>query len=65
MEWKIFDFNARAKEVEKERLNVQIANANARLSERKNKEELNYIDQSLKVLKQQIYTLNLSLNAAI
>ncbi|EDO6595338.1 multidrug efflux RND transporter outer membrane subunit CmeD [Campylobacter coli] len=64
MEWKIFDFNARAKEVEKERLNVQIANANARLSERKNKEELNYIDQSLKVLKQQIYTLNLSLNAA-
>ncbi|EIM1028431.1 multidrug efflux RND transporter outer membrane subunit CmeD [Campylobacter coli] len=64
VEWKIFDFNARAKEVEKERLNVQIANANARLSERKNKEELNYIDQSLKVLKQQIYTLNLSLNAA-
>lgn len=64
MEWKIFDFNTRAKEVEKERLNVQIANANARLSERKNKEELNYIDQSLKVLKQQIYTLNLSLNAA-
>ncbi|EAL1171085.1 multidrug efflux RND transporter outer membrane subunit CmeD, partial [Campylobacter coli] len=38
MEWKIFDFNARAKEVEKERLNVQIANANARFSERKNKE---------------------------
>ncbi|EAL8263861.1 TolC family protein, partial [Campylobacter coli] len=43
MEWKIFDFNARAKEVEKERLNVQIANANARFSERKNKEELKKI----------------------
>lgn len=65
MEWKIFDFNARAKEVEKERLNVQIANANARFSERKNKEELNYLDKSLKVLQEQILTLNLSLNAAI
>lgn len=64
MEWKIFDFNARAKEVEKERLNVQIANANARLSERKNKEELNYLDKSLKVLQEQILALNLSLNAA-
>ncbi|HEG5635490.1 TPA: multidrug efflux RND transporter outer membrane subunit CmeD [Campylobacter jejuni] len=64
MEWKIFDFNARAKEVEKERLNVQIANANARFSERKNKEELNYLDKSLKVLQEQILALNLSLNAA-
>ncbi|EAI0057124.1 multidrug efflux RND transporter outer membrane subunit CmeD [Campylobacter coli] len=64
VEWKIFDFNARAKEVEKERLNVQIANANARFSERKNKEELNYLDKSLKVLQEQILALNLSLNAA-
>ncbi|EAI8127797.1 multidrug efflux RND transporter outer membrane subunit CmeD [Campylobacter jejuni] len=64
MEWKIFDFNARAKEVEKERLNVQIANANARFSERKNKEEINYLDKSLKVLQEQILALNLSLNAA-
>lgn len=64
MEWKIFDFNARAKEVEKERLNVQIANANTRFSERKNKEELNYLDKSLKVLQEQISALNLSLNAA-
>ncbi|HDZ5085023.1 TPA: TolC family protein [Campylobacter jejuni] len=64
MEWKIFDFNARTKEIEKERLNVQIANANARFSERKNKEELNYLDKSLKVLQEQILALNLSLNAA-
>ncbi|HDZ5075083.1 TPA: TolC family protein [Campylobacter jejuni] len=64
MEWKIFDFNARTKEVEKERLNVQIANANARFSERKNKEELNYLNKSLKVLQEQILALNLSLNAA-
>lgn len=64
IEWKIFDFNARAKEVEKERLNVQIANANARFSERKNKEELNYLDKSLKVLQEQILALKLSLNAA-
>ncbi|MFQ6341409.1 TolC family protein [Campylobacter sp. VTCC 70190] len=64
MQWKIFDFNARAKEVEKERLNVQIANANARFSERKNKEELNYLDKNLQVLQEQINALNLSLNAA-
>ncbi|MBM0637217.1 TolC family protein [Campylobacter sp. VicNov18] len=64
IEWKIFDFNARAKEVEKERLNVQIANANARLNQRKNEEELMFLDKSLKVLKEQIYALELSLNAA-
>lgn len=64
VEWKIFDFNARAKKVEKERLNVQIANANARFTERKNKEELNYLAKSLKVLQEQISALNISLNAA-
>ncbi len=64
IEWKIFDFNARAKEVEKQRLNVQIANANARFNERKNQEELKYIKKSLKFLKEQINALNLSLNAA-
>ena len=63
VEWKIFDFNARAKKVEKERLNVQIANANARFTERKNKEELNYLAKSLKVLQEQISALNISLNA--
>lgn len=64
VEWKIFDFDARAKKVEKERLNVQIANANARFTERKNKEELNYLAKSLKVLQEQISALNISLNAA-
>ncbi len=64
LEWKLFDFNARAKEIEKERLNVQIANANARYNERKNKEELIYLRQSLNFLKEQISALKLSLEAA-
>ncbi|RQD68370.1 TolC family protein [Campylobacter hepaticus] len=64
MEWKIFDFNARSQEVEKNRLNVQIAHANARLNERKNKQELIFIDKNLKVLIQQIHALKISLNAA-
>ncbi|MBZ7928634.1 TolC family protein [Campylobacter molothri] len=64
IEWKIFDFNSRAKKVEKERLNVQIANANARLNERKNREELLYLLKNIKVLKEQIIALKLALKAA-
>lgn len=64
LEWKLFDFNARVKEIEKERLGVQIANANARFNERKNKEELIYLKQSLNFLKEQISALKLSLEAA-
>lgn len=64
MQWKIFDFNARAEEVEKERLNLQIANANARLIQRKNDLELEYLALNLEVLKEQISALNTALNAA-
>ncbi|TKX33147.1 TolC family protein [Campylobacter aviculae] len=64
VEWKIFDFNSRVKEVEKERLNMQIANANARLQERKNKEELLFLLKNIEVLKEQIMALKSALKAA-
>ena len=64
MEWKIFDFNARAKEVEKRRLSYQILSSKLRLKERKNEQDLLYLKNSLRFLKEQINALNSSLKAA-
>lgn len=63
-EWKIFDFDARSKELENKRLDVQISHANLNLIERKNKEELNYLKKNLEFLQEQIKTLQTAQNAA-
>ncbi|MCR2039107.1 TolC family protein [Campylobacter helveticus] len=64
LEWKIFDFGARNKELESKRLNVQIQKANYALLKRQNEEELKYLEKNLSVLKEQIKALKYSLNAA-
>ena len=64
LEWKIFDFGARNKELESKRLDVQIQKANYALLKRQNEEELKYLEKNLSVLKEQIKALKYSLNAA-
>lgn len=63
-EWKIFDFNARTKELENKRLEVQISRAHLSFLERKNKKELEYLRKNLQVLKERITSLSYALNAA-
>ncbi|MBK1991352.1 TolC family protein [Campylobacter sp. 2018MI35] len=64
MQWKIFDFNQRSKEVEKERLEVQIANAKANLIKRENEQNLEYLQKNLDILKEQINALTYALKAS-
>lgn len=64
LEWKLFDFGARKQNLESKRLEVQMQNLNLNYLERKNTLELDYLNQNLKVLKQQIWALNSALNAA-
>lgn len=64
MQWKIFDFNQRSKEVEKERLEVQIANAKANLIKRENEQNLEYLQKNLDILKEQINALSYALKAS-
>lgn len=63
-EWKIFDFNARVKKVEAQRLDLQIKRLENEYKKRANELELSYIKDELEVLKEQIYALELSLNAS-
>ena len=64
LEWKIFDFGTRNKELESKRLALQIQRANYELLKRQNEEELSYLKKNLAVLKEQIEALKYSLNAA-
>lgn len=64
LEWKIFDFGARNKELENKRLALQIQRANYDLLKRQNEEELQYLEKNLNFLKEQIKALEYSLNAA-
>ncbi|MBS4235227.1 TolC family protein [Campylobacter vulpis] len=64
LEWKIFDFGARNKELENKRLALQIQRANYELLKRQNEEELNYLEKNLTFIKEQIKALKYSLNAA-
>lgn len=63
-EWKIFDFDARGRELENRRLDVQISRANLKLAQRQNEEELAFLRKNLQVLVEQISTLKIALDAA-
>ncbi|MBS4240872.1 TolC family protein [Campylobacter vulpis] len=64
LEWKIFDFGARNKELENKRLALQIQRANYELLKRQNEEELSYLEKNLTFIKEKIKALKYSLNAA-
>ncbi len=64
MRWKLFDYKLRSAEVEEKRLDLYSKKLQRRLKERQNKAELEYSLKELQVLKEQINTLNLALEAS-